>query len=156
MITITHSDPHSRARAGILHLSRGDVPTPAFMPVGTAATVKAMPHEQLERLGFNLILGNTYHLYLRPGMEVIRRLGGLHSFSGWPHNLLTDSGGFQVFSLARLRKISIEGVTFRSHIDGSAHTFTPEGVVDIQRDFGSDVQMALDVCTAPGVTRTEA
>lgn len=156
MITITHLDSASRARAGVLHLRRGDVLTPVFMPVGTAATVKAMLHRDVEEIGFGLILANTYHLFLRPGMEVIRRFGGVRPFSGWSGNLLTDSGGFQVFSLSRLRKITSEGVQFRSHIDGSLHRFTPESVVDIQRDFDSDVQMALDVCTAPDAGRQES
>lgn len=140
----------------MLHLRHGDVPTPVFMPVGTAATVKGMLHRDVEEIGFGLILANTYHLFLRPGMDVIRRFGGVRPFSGWSGNLLTDSGGFQVFSLSRLRKISSEGVQFRSHIDGSLHRFTPESVVDIQRDFDSDVQMALDVCTAPDAGREES
>lgn len=156
MITISHCDSTSRARAGVLHLRHGEVSTPVFMPVGTAATVKAMLHRDVEEIGFGLILANTYHLFLRPGMDVIRGFGGIRRFSGWSGNLLTDSGGFQVFSLSRLRKISSDGVQFRSHIDGSLHHFTPESVVDIQRDFDSDVQMALDVCTAPDAGRKES
>ena len=156
MISIQARDSGSSARAGILHLPHGDVATPAFMPVGTAATVKAVRQEDLEGLGFKLILANTYHLYLRPGMDVIRSYGGLHRFAAWNGNILTDSGGFQIFSLARLQKISSEGVRFRSHIDGSLHSFTPEQVVDIQCDFGSDVQMALDVCSSFGIGRREA
>lgn len=155
-ISIVKQDSDSGARAGILHLPRGDVATPVFMPVGTAATVKAARQEDLEQLGFNLILSNTYHLYLRPGMDVIRNCGGLHRFAAWGDNILTDSGGFQIFSLPALRKITSEGVRFRSHIDGSLHHFTPESVVEIQRDFGSDIQMALDVCTPYGVRRAEA
>ena len=126
------------------------------MPVGTAGTVKAMLHSSIADIGFNLILGNTYHLYLRPGMDVISAYGGLHEFSSWKGNILTDSGGFQVFSLAPFRKIDDEGVTFRSHIDGSKHTLTPEKVVDIQTILGSDIQMQLDVCTPPGIDFTEA
>ncbi len=146
----THRCSQSLARTGVLSLHHGDVDTPVFMPVGTAATVKALPHRDLEDIGFSLILGNTYHLVLRPGMDVITRAGGLHAFSGWRRNILTDSGGFQVFSLASLRKISDEGVTFRSHIDGSSWFFTPESVVDFQTAFGSDIQMPLDVCTEYG------
>jgi queuine tRNA-ribosyltransferase len=126
------------------------------MPVGTAGTVKAIEHQKLEEMGYNLILGNTYHLYLRPGMEVIRSFGDLHRFSTWGHNILTDSGGYQVFSLARIRTIREEGVTFQSHIDGSRHTLTPEGVVEIQATLGSDVQMALDVCTGFDIPKREA
>jgi len=126
------------------------------MPVGTAATVKAMHHDAIEEIGYRLLLANTYHLYLRPGLEVISASGGLHGFSTWPHNILTDSGGFQVFSLSKLRKISEKGVDFRSHLDGSRHLFTPESVVDAQVVFQSDVQMVLDVCTAPGISLNEA
>ncbi|MFP4378327.1 MAG: tRNA guanosine(34) transglycosylase Tgt [Spirochaetales bacterium] len=150
------SDPGSPARTGMLRLPHGVVPTPAFMPVGTAATVKAMHHETIENLGYRLILANTYHLFLRPGLEVISAAGGLHGFSTWPYNILTDSGGFQVFSLSGLRKIGEKGVEFRSHLDGSRHLFTPESVVDAQVTFNSDVQMALDVCTAPGISMLEA
>ncbi|TVQ39841.1 MAG: tRNA guanosine(34) transglycosylase Tgt [Spirochaetaceae bacterium] len=156
MISITERDSGTRARAGVLHLPHGDVATPVFMPVGTAATVKAVRQEDLEQLDFRLILSNTYHLYLRPGMEVIRAYGGLHRFCAWNRNILTDSGGFQLFSLATLRKISSEGVQFRSHIDGSLQRFTPEHVVDIQHEFGSDVQMALDVCTPHGISYRES
>jgi queuine tRNA-ribosyltransferase len=145
-----------RARTGTLQLFHGPVHTPVFMPVGTAATVKAMTHEQITNLGFDLILGNTYHLYLRPGLDVIQAVGGLHRFSSWERNILTDSGGYQVFSLAPLRRISDEGVTFRSHLDGSEHRFTPESVVDAQVILGSDIQMVLDVCTGPGTSRSDA
>ncbi|MDR3312820.1 MAG: tRNA guanosine(34) transglycosylase Tgt [Spirochaetaceae bacterium] len=154
--TILHSDLSSAARRGILHLPHGDVSTPVFMPVGTRATVKAVGKDTLEEIGFEIILANTYHLYLRPGVETVEQAGGLHGFSGWRHNFLTDSGGFQVFSLSDLRKISPEGVSFRSHIDGSAHLFTPEKVAGLQARFNSDIQMQLDVCTAHGVGRDEA
>ena len=152
----TAGDTQTRARAGTLSLPHGDVETPVFMPVGTAATVKAIPHARLEEMGYGLILGNTYHLVLRPGTSVISGLGGLHGFSSWQRNILTDSGGYQVFSLPSLRRISEEGVAFQSHVDGSRHLFTPESVVDAQVSFGSDVQMALDVCTGHGVDRSEA
>jgi queuine tRNA-ribosyltransferase len=126
------------------------------MPVGTNATVKAMRNADLEEIGVNLILGNTYHLYLRPGQEVIRAAGGLHEFMGWHHNILTDSGGYQVFSLASFRTVEEEGVAFRSHIDGSSHSLTPEDVVDIQGTLGSDILMPLDECTAPGIPHAAA
>jgi queuine tRNA-ribosyltransferase len=140
------SEDPSGARRGRLQLLRGTVETPAFMPVGTLATVKAMTPEELRDVGAELILANTYHLYLRPGHELIRELGGLHRFMNWPGPILTDSGGFQVFSLAPLRKISEEGVVFRSHRDGSKHLLTPEAVVGIQEALGSDVMMVLDEC----------
>lgn len=126
------------------------------MPVGTGGTVKAMLHSSLSEIGYNLILGNTYHLYLRPGMEVIQEFGGLRRFSSWNGSILTDSGGYQVFSLAPFRKIDADGVSFRSHIDGSSHRFTPESVVDIQCILGSDIQMQLDVCSPPGISEKEA
>lgn len=150
------TDSGSSARAGALNLPHGEVKTPVFMPVGTAGTVKAITHGALEELGFNLILGNTYHLYLRPGMEVMRAFGGLHRFAGWNHNILTDSGGFQVFSLSPFRKVEPEGVYFRSHIDGSSHRLSPELVVEIQETLGSDILMALDVCTPRGIDRASA
>jgi queuine tRNA-ribosyltransferase len=137
-------------------LPHGSVSTPVFMPVGTNATVRAITNEQLEELGINLILGNAYHLFLRPGLEVLERSGGLHSFMSWGHNILTDSGGFQIFSLAPFRKVEEQGVTFRSHIDGSRFQLTPEDVVDIQRVLGSDILMPLDLCTPPGIGETEA
>ncbi len=140
------SQDSSGARRGRLQLLHGAVETPAFMPVGTLATVKAMTPEELRGVGAEMLLANTYHLYLRPGHEVIRELGGLHRFMHWPGPLLTDSGGFQVFSLAPLRKISEEGVVFRSHRDGSRHLLTPETVVGIQEALGSDVMMVLDEC----------
>src|SRR5437762_8045315 len=139
--------PVTRARAGLLHTAHGDIETPVFMPVGTQATVKGLSQRDLaEDLGVGILLGNTYHLYLRPGHELIRRLGGLHRFMSWPRAILTDSGGFQVFSLSGIRKITEQGVVFRSHLDGDAHTFTPESTVDVQLAFGSDILMALDEC----------
>jgi queuine tRNA-ribosyltransferase len=126
------------------------------MPVGTSGSVRAVPHEKLEQMGFSLILGNAYHLYLRPGREVIEAFGGLHAFSAWSGNILTDSGGYQVFSLAPFRKLTEEGVTFRSHIDGSLHHFSPEGVARFQGTLGSDIQMTLDVCTGYGEERNQA
>lgn len=152
IFTETHKDKNSNARLGLLDLGHGQVQTPVFMPVGTNGTVKGMYHQDVAKIGYKLILGNTYHLYLRPGMEVLEQFGGLHNFSNWGHNLLTDSGGFQVFSLSGLRKISQKGVNFQSHIDGSKHLFTPEKVVDIQRIIGSDIAMCLDVCTPPEIS----
>ena len=146
----------NKARTGVLHLAHGDVHTPVFMPVGTNATVKAMPNDFLEEIDFEIILANTYHLFLRPGADLIKSAGGLHVFSKWNRNFLTDSGGFQVFSLSSLRKITEEGVKFQSHIDGSYHLFTPENVVEIQVKFNSDIQMQLDVCSAWGVEKKEA
>lgn len=149
-------DAGTSARTGVLSLGRGAVATPAFMPVGTLGTVKAVKHDTLAHMGYNLILANTFHLYLRPGPEVLEAWGGLHNFSSWQGNILTDSGGFQVFSLPGLRKLTAEGVAFRSPIDGSAHFFSPEKVVDIQRTIGSDIAMCLDCCTAPGIGKKEA
>src|SRR3954463_11390676 len=134
--------PHTGARAGILHTEHGDIETPVFMPVGTQATVKGVSqHDLAADLDARVILANTYHLFLRPGHELIRRLGGLHSFMSWPRAILTDSGGFQVFSLDSLRKVTDEGVVFRSHLDGTAHLFTPESTVDVQLALGSDILM---------------
>lgn len=135
------------ARLGRMQVAHGEVETPAFMPVGTAASVKAVPQDTLEELGAEIVLGNTYHLYLRPGYEVVRRLGGLHRFMSWKRAILTDSGGFQVFSLSELRKVSEEGVSFRSHLDGSAHFLTPELSMEIQIALGGDIAMAFDECT---------
>ena len=135
------------ARLGRIHTAHGPVETPAFMPCGTAGTVKAVSQDILEDLGAQIILGNTYHLYLRPGHELVRSLGGLHKFSAWERAILTDSGGFQVFSLSKLRKINEEGVTFRSHLDGSSHVFTPERSIEIQIALGADIIMAFDECT---------
>jgi queuine tRNA-ribosyltransferase len=146
-----HTDHHSKARAGKMITDHGEIHTPIFMPVGTAGNVKAVSQQQLEEdVKAEIILGNTYHLYLRPGLEVIERAGGLHHFNGWHKPILTDSGGFQVFSLSGTRKINEEGVTFQSHIDGSSHLFTPENVMDIQRIIGGDIVMAFDECPPGG------
>ena len=139
-------DKNSGARRGVLYTPHGDIQTPVFMPVGTQATVKAMTPEQVEATGAKLILGNTYHLFLRPGHEIVREAGGLHKFMNWNHAILTDSGGFQVFSLGKLRKISEEGVTFRSHIDGSKKFISPEIAIEIQNALGADIIMAFDEC----------
>ena len=143
-------------RAGRLRTPHGEVETPVFMPVGTVATVKSVSQELLEQLGAQLVLSNTYHLYLRPGHELIRSLGGLHRFMAWPHPLLTDSGGYQVFSLGDLRKVTEEGVDFRSHLDGSTHFFTPERAIEIQIALGADVIMAFDECTEHPAERGRA
>ena len=145
---LVHQD--GRARAGVLHTAHGDVPTPIIMPVGTVGSVKAVAPDDLERIGAPLILGNTYHLYLRPGHELVGRRGGIHGFSSWPGAVLTDSGGFQVFSLSSLRKLSEDGVEFRSHLDGSRHFFSPEKVIEIQRALNSDIMMVLDECVPYG------
>jgi queuine tRNA-ribosyltransferase len=146
--SLLHTESHSRARAGLISTDHGQIETPIFMPVGTAATVKAVhQHELREDVQAQICLGNTYHLYLRPGLEVLREAGGIHGFNGWKGPVLTDSGGFQVYSLAHRRKIKEEGVTFQSHIDGSKHQFTPENVMDIQRTIGADIIMAFDECT---------
>ncbi len=134
------------ARLGRLTTTRGVIETPVFMPVGTQSTVKAMTQDELEELDYRIILGNTYHLYLRPGHELIARAGGLHEFMSWPRSILTDSGGFQVFSLQDLRRVNEDGVVFRSYIDGSSHTFTPERVMEIQAAIGADIAMAFDEC----------
>jgi queuine tRNA-ribosyltransferase len=146
----------SGGRRAQLVLPHQTVETPVFMPVGTAGTVKAVSQDVLEALGAQIILGNTYHLYLRPGHEAIRRMGGLHRFMSWPGALLTDSGGFQVFSLAQLRKVTDEGVRFRSHLDGSSHFFTPEHSMDVQIALGADIAMAFDECTEYPADRTRA
>ncbi len=146
LFEVLRTDPRGRARTGRLHTPHGVVDTPAFMPVGTNATVKALTPDEVAESGAQMILANAFHLYLRPGPDLIARAGGLHPFMGWPGPILTDSGGYQVFSLAGMRTIDADGVSFRSPIDGSSHRFTPEGVVDIQRLLGSDVQMPLDVC----------
>ena len=148
--TIAANDPKSNARAGVLNTDHGPIETPIFMPVGTAGTVKACHLRDVrDEVKAQIILGNTYHLYLRPGLEVLEMAGGLHKFNGWARPILTDSGGFQVFSLTGIRKMKEEGVTFQSHIDGSRHLFTPENVMDIQRSIGADIMMAFDECT-PG------
>ena len=156
IFTPLNQDSFTKARTGILHLPHGPVETPAFMPVGTNGTVKAISLESLEQMKVNLILGNSYHLYLRPGMKTIAEAGGLHGFMTWHGNILTDSGGYQVFSLARLRKLNAQGVVFQSHIDGSRHELTPEKVVEIQHTLGSDICMPLDVCTSPGIEHSDA
>lgn len=156
IFNILHKNKNSKARTGVLSLPHGTVQTPVFMPVGTNATVKAITKDDLEEIGFEIILANTYHLYLRPGPDLIKEAGGLQGFSKWNRNFLTDSGGFQVFSLSKLRKISDEGARFQSNIDGSYHMFTPENVVETQAKFNSDIQMQLDVCSGWGVDRKEA
>ena len=148
--SIAANDPKSAARAGVLQTGHGPIETPIFMPVGTAGTVKACHIRDVrEEAKAQIILGNTYHLYLRPGLDVLEAAGGLHKFNGWDRPILTDSGGFQVFSLTGIRKMKEEGVTFQSHIDGSRHLFTPEKVMDIERSIGADIMMAFDECT-PG------
>jgi queuine tRNA-ribosyltransferase len=145
---LLHTDSKSNARAGILHTEHGAIETPIFMPVGTAGTVKGVhQHELKDDIQAQIILGNTYHLYMRPGMEVIEGAGGLHKFNGWEGPILTDSGGYQVYSLSSSNKITEEGVKFKSHIDGSNHFFTPEKSIDIQRSIGADIIMAFDECT---------
>lgn len=144
---LTATDAGSKARAGVITTDHGQIQTPIFMPVGTVATVKGVFHRDLkEEVRAEIILGNTYHLYLRPGLDVLKAAGGLHKFSAWDRPILTDSGGYQVFSLAENRKLTNEGCTFRSHIDGSKHQFTPENVMDIQRVIGADIIMAFDEC----------
>src|SRR5712692_1573322 len=142
---VLRTDP-SGARLGRLTTPHGVIDTSAFMPVGTAGTVKGLTQQALTDLGVQILLGNTYHLYLRPGHETIRRLGGLHRFMAWPGAILTDSGGFQVFSMANLRKVTDDGVVFRSHLDGSEHFLTPEKSIEIQQALGSDIAMVLDEC----------
>ena len=146
--TLLHTD--GAARAGIVHTAHGDIPTPIFMPVGTVGSVKAVAPDDLAAMNAPIILGNTYHLYLRPGHKLVERHGGLHGFASWPGAILTDSGGFQIFSLNSLRKLREEGAEFRSHLDGSKHLFTPENVVDIQRSLNSDIMMVLDECVPHG------
>lgn len=149
---IEATTPGTAARAGVITTDHGEIPTPIFMPVGTVGSVKAVhQHELRDDIDAKIILGNTYHLYLRPGCDILQKAGGLHKFNGWDRPILTDSGGFQVFSLAENRKLTEEGAWFRSHIDGSKHLFTPEKVVDIQRVLGSDIMMALDECP-PGTS----
>lgn len=149
---LQHTDPQSNARAGILTTDHGQIQTPIFMPVGTVGSVKGLTVRDLkEEVKAQIILGNTYHLYLRPGTEILEKAGGLHKFNGWDGPILTDSGGFQVFSLTGIRKLTEEGCTFRSHLDGSKHMFTPERVMDIERSIGADIIMALDECP-PGTS----
>jgi queuine tRNA-ribosyltransferase len=146
---VEEPDSATAARAGMMHTPHGDIPTPVFAPVGTQATVKTLTPDELRNLDATLILANTYHLYLRPGADVIAKLGGLHSFMGWSGPILTDSGGFQVFSLESLRRVNDEGVVFRSHIDGSEHSLSPEKAIEIQEQLGADIIMALDECPDP-------
>ena len=141
------------ARAGTLHTPHGDVPTPAFMPVATQGSVKALDPADLKAVGANIVLANTYHLYLRPGVEAVRDLGGLHGFMAWDRPVLTDSGGFQGFSLEHLRKTTEEAITFKSHIDGSAHVFSPEAAIHHQEGLGADIIMPLDICVASNSPR---
>src|SRR6185312_1498638 len=149
--------PITGARAGLLHTAHGVIETPVFMPVGTQATVKGLTQRDLEaELNAKIILANTYHLFLRPGHERIEHLGGLHRFMSWPRAILTDSGGFQVFSLDNLRKVTDDGVLFRSHLNGDAHLFTPESTVDVQLAFGSDILMMLDECPPYGISHQQA
>ncbi len=155
-LTFTIQQTAGTARRATMQLPHGAVETPIFMPVGTAATVKAVPQHLLEEMQTQILLGNTYHLYLRPGHERIRRLGGLHRFMSWPHPILTDSGGFQVFSLNGLRTVSEEGVRFRSHLDGSSHFFSPEHSIDVQIALGADIVMVFDECTEYPATRERA
>ena len=153
---IERQDPHSHARCGVLQTSHGAVETPVFMPVGTAGTVKAMSPQSLEEMGVRIILANAYHLYLRPGEAVVEKMAGLHRYMAWNRGILTDSGGYQVFSHRRLRVIREEGVEFRSHLDGSLHFLSPEDVVRIQETLGADIAMVLDECTPYPVNREEA
>lgn len=144
---VQHTDHASDARAGVITTDHGQIKTPIFMPVGTAGTVKGVHFSELrEQVNAQIILGNTYHLYLRPGLDILRQAGGLHGFNGWERPILTDSGGFQVFSLTGIRKLTEEGCTFQSHIDGSKHIFTPENVMDTERIIGADIMMAFDEC----------
>lgn len=154
---LIHTDAHSCARAGVVHTDHGDIQTPIFMPVGTVGTVKGVQRTFLEDdINAQIILGNTYHLYLRPGIEILHKAGGLHRFEGWTRPILTDSGGFQVFSLTDIRKMTEEGVQFSSHIDGRKLMFTPENVMDIQREIGADIMMAFDECCPGTADRTYA
>ena len=150
---LEHTD--GLARAGRINTDHGEIRTPVFMPVATQGSVKALDPVDLQTLGTQIVLGNAYHLYLRPGSQKIKEFGGLHSFMGWPNSILTDSGGFQGFSLQHLRKINPDGITFKSHIDGSSHDLTPESVIQIQNEIGSDIMMPLDVCLSPESSKTE-
>ncbi|MGN1067137.1 MAG: tRNA guanosine(34) transglycosylase Tgt [Candidatus Fimimonas sp.] len=153
---LIHTDKHTGARAGVFHTPHGDIETPIFMPVGTAATVKSLLPTTLKEIGTQILLSNTYHLYLRPGAEIVKQAGGLHTFMNWDGPILTDSGGFQVFSLGDLRKITEDGVTFSSHLDGSKHVFTPESVMQTEHDLGADVIMAFDECSTYGCDKKYA
>ncbi|MDE7158097.1 MAG: tRNA guanosine(34) transglycosylase Tgt, partial [Clostridiales bacterium] len=153
---VQKTDPETGARAGVFHTPHGDILTPVYMPVGTQATVKGLLPKDLKEAGAQIILSNTYHLYMRPGDELIKRAGGLHKFMNWDKPILTDSGGFQVFSLASLNNITDDGVSFSSHVDGSKHFFTPEKAMDIQHNLGSDIIMAFDQCSEYGYTHEQA
>ncbi len=141
---VLHEDKHSKARTGVLRTAHGEIKTPVFMPVGTQGTVKTISNEELLTAGAQIVLSNTYHLYLRPGTEILEKAGGLHRFMNWTRPILTDSGGFQIYSLSELRKIKRDGVEFKSHLDGSSHYFDPRKVIEIQRSIGSDILMPLD------------
>ncbi len=154
--TVHHTDPECAARAGTLRLPHGDVETPVFMPVGTQASVKALSQEDLRTIGAQIILSNAYHLFLRPGVDILERAGGLHKFMNWDRPILTDSGGFQIFSLSGLTKVTEEGATFQSHLDGSRHFMSPERAIDVQLSIGADIMMCLDECTTYPVTRENA
>ncbi len=143
---VQHNDPNSSARTGLIQTDHGPIKTPIFMPVGTVGSVKGVHFAELRQVKAQIILGNTYHLYLRPGLDILRKAGGLHKFNTWDRPILTDSGGFQVFSLTGIRKLKEEGCEFRSHIDGSKHIFTPENVMDTERVIGADIMMAFDEC----------
>ena len=153
---VIKQDTKSGARVGVLHTPHGDIPTPIYMPVGTQATVKGILSRDLEEIGAKIVLANTYHLYMRPGDEIIKKAGGLHDFMNWHRPILTDSGGFQIFSLAALNDIKDEGVTFASSVDGSRHFITPERAIEIENNLGADIIMAFDQCTAFGATRRES
>src|ERR1700741_1794868 len=155
MFELLKTDPHTRARLGRLTTSHGVVDTPVYMPVGTQGSVKAIDPRELIEMGTAIILGNTYHLSIRPGLEIIRAAGGLHPFINWPHPILTDSGGFQVFSLAKIRKIKTHGVEFRSHLDGSLLFLGPKEAMEIQRELGSDIAMVFDDCPPHTASRAE-
>ncbi|MDP3046246.1 MAG: tRNA guanosine(34) transglycosylase Tgt, partial [Chloroflexota bacterium] len=146
---LIHTDPAGQSRVGMVHTPHGDIPTPIFIPVGTQATVKTVSPQELEDLGARIILSNTYHLFLRPGADLVAALGGLHGFMDWHHPILTDSGGFQVFSLGHLRRLDDDGAVFKSHIDGALHRFTPERATEVQEQLGADIIMAFDECAPP-------
>ena len=152
MFTIEKSCPNTSARSGYVSTSHGTIKTPTFMPIGTYAAIKTLSTDEIRALGFNLVLSNTYHLYLRPGVKILEQFKGLHNFMDWDGAILTDSGGYQIYSLSNFRKISEDGVEFKSHLDGSKHYFTPEKIIDIQKTIGSDIMMALDVCPPADAT----
>ena len=155
MFTLNKSCTSTSARAGVLQTSHGLIETPVFMPIGTYAAIKTLSTDEIKKMDFNLVLSNTYHLYLRPGIEILKQFQGLHNFMNWDGAILTDSGGFQIYSLSQFRKIDDDGVEFKSHLDGSKHYFTPEKIIDIQRSIGSDIMMALDVCPPSDATEDQ-